>query len=729
MNHAEDIMTSRITRRDFVQTSAGLVITFYLPTRHAAARVDAAEGEFAPNAWLRVGTDGIVTLTVDKSEMGQGSQTGLAMILAEELDADWAMVQLGPVPENPAGWSRRMSTGGSTAIRTSWEPLRKAGAVAREMLISAAAATWGVERATCRAEQGAVIHTPTQRRLPYGKLAARAAKLPPPESSEVALKDPKDFRLLGTRTPRLDTPAKVDGSAVFGIDVTVPGMLIASIERCPVFGGMLKRYDAAKAEALPGVRAVVALEPSAWTGTGGAWAAGCAAGVAVVADNYWNAVQGRRALEIEWDEGEAAALGSDGIRAEFARLAEQAGVEARKDGDAAGALAGAAKRVEAVYEVPFLHHATMEPMNCTAHVRADGCDVWAPTQNQTRAQEVAAEAAGLPKEKVRIHTTLLGGGFGRRLESDFVAEAVRISKAVNAPVKVVWSREDDTKHGFYRPATYNRLAAGLDAQNKPVGWTHHIVAPPILIKFGPLQNGIDATLIDGASDVPYAFPNVSVDQVAADLSGIPLGFWRSVGASQNAFVVECFMDEVAGAAGRDPYELRRELLQAKPRHLRTLELAATKAGWGTPLPAGRGRGIAIAEWEPTTCAAVAEVSVAPDGTVRVHRVVCAVDCGPVVNPDTLEAQMQGGVVFGLSAALYGEITIENGRVKQGNFDDYPVLRMPEMPVVEVHIVPSTDALGGIGEPSVPPTAPAVCNALFAATGKRIRKLPIGKVTV
>ena len=367
-------------------------------------------------------------------------------------------------------------------------------------------------------------------------------------------------------------------------------------------------------------------------------------------------------------------------------------------------------------------------MNCTAHVRADGtCDVWGPTQNQTRAQEVAAEAAGVPKEKVRIHTTLLGGGFGRRLESDFVAEAVRISKAVNAPVKVIWSREDDTKHGFYRPATYNRLAAGLDAQNKPVAWTHHIVAPPILLKFGPLENGIDRTLIDGAADMPYGIPNVFVDQVAADLP-VPLGFWRSVGASQNAFVVECFMDEVAAAAGRDPYEFRRELLQAKPRHLRTIELAATKAGWGTPLPPGRGRGIAIAEWEPTTCAEVAEVSVAPDGTVRVHRVVCAVDCGQVVNPDTLEAQMQGGVVFGLSAALYGEITIENGRVKQGNFTDYPVLRIPEMPVVEVYTVPSTDALGGIGEPSVPPTAPAVCNAIFAATGKRIRSLPIGRIT-
>jgi isoquinoline 1-oxidoreductase beta subunit len=470
----------------------------------------------------------------------------------------------------------------------------------------------------------------------------------------------------------------------------------------------------------------VQLEATPWTGTGGAWGVGTASGVAVVADTYWQAVEGRRALQIAWDEGANATLGD--IPGKLAALASQAGVSARKDGDAAAALATAAKKIDAVYSVPFLHHATMEPMNCTAHVRAGSCDVWAPTQNQTRAQEVAAEAAGVPKDAVRIHTTYLGGGFGRRLESDFVAEAVRLSKAVNAPVKVIWSREDDTQHGFYRPATYNQLAAGLDGQNQPVAWTHHIVAPPILIKFGPLENGIDRTSVHGAKDIPYAIPNVSVDQVAADLPAIPLGFWRSVGQSQNAFVVESFMDEVAAAANRDPYELRRALLQQKPRHLRTLELAATKAGWGSPLPAGHGRGIAIAEWEPTTCAAVAEVSVGSDGTVRVHRVVCAVDCGAVVNPDTIEAQLQGGVVYGLSAALYGEITIANGRVQQSNFNDYPVLRMDEMPVIEVHIVPSTDALGGIGEPSVPPTAPAVCNAIFAATGKRIRSLPIGKLS-
>ena len=706
-------------RRDFLHVTgtltAGLVIGFRIPDRRGAV-------PFVPNAWLQVGTDDVVTLTVDKSEMGEGNHTALAMLIAEELDADWTKVKIGPVPENPAGWSRRMSTGGSTSVRTSWDILRKAGATARAMLVAAAAQTWDADPTACRTQNGTVTHSGTNHRLTYGQLAQKAATLPVPANPP--LKDPNDFRLLGKPTHRLDTPSKVNGTAQFGIDVRMPGMLVASIERSPVFGGKVKSFDATGAKAMPGVRHVVQLESTPWMGTG-AWGVGTASGVAVVADTYWQAVEGRRALQITWDEGPNASLGD--IPAKLAALARGEGVTARKDGDTAAALPAAAKKIEAVYEVPFLHHATMEPMNCTAHARADGCDVWAPTQNQTRAQEVAAEAAGLPKEKVRIHTTLLGGGFGRRLESDFVAEAVQLSKAVGAPVKVIWSREDDTKHGFYRPATYNHLAAGLDAQNKPIAWVHQLVAPPILLKFGPLQNGIDRTLIDGAADIPYAFPNVFVNQVAAELPAIPLGFWRSVGASQNAFVVECFMDEVAAAAGRDPYELRRELLQAKPRHLRTLELAATKAGWGSPLPPGHGRGIAVAEWEPTVCAEVAEVSVAPDGTVRVHRVVCAVDCGPVVNPDTLEAQMQGGVVFGLSAALYGEITIENGRVKQGNFNDYPVLRIPEMPVVEVHIVASTDALGGIGEPSVPPTAPAVCNAIFAATGKRIRRLPIGKV--
>src|SRR6266581_3512598 len=543
---------SGISRREFVETTTGLVIAFVVPWRANAVPGPAAgPPPFAPNAWLRIGTDGIVTLTVDKSEMGQGSQTGLAMILAEELEADWSTIRLGLVPENPAGWSRRMSTGGSTAIHGSWDLLRKAGATAREMLVSAAAAAWDVDRAGCRAKQGAVIHTPTKRRLSYGKLAARAATLPVPQ--DVPLKDPKDFRLIGTRATRLDTPAKVDGSAVYGIDVTVPGLLVASIERCPVFGGTIKRYDATKAKGMPGVRAVVELEPSPWTGKDGAWGVGCAAGVAVVADTYWHAFQGRKALEIEWNEGEAASLGSDGIRAELARLADQPGVEAKKVGDPAAALVGAAQRVDAAYEVPFLHHATMEPMTCTGHVQANGCDVWAPTQNQTRAQEVAAELTGLPKEKVRIHTTFLGGGFGRRLEPDFVSEAVRVSKTVGAPVKVIWTREDDVRHGFYRPASYNRFAAGLDAAGNPTAWTHRIAGTPLRLKFGPLKNGLDDSLVDGASNLPYAIPNVLVDQCALELPAVPRGPWRSVGVSHNGFVVECFLDEIAAAAGRDPF--------------------------------------------------------------------------------------------------------------------------------------------------------------------------------
>ncbi len=618
-----------------------------------------------------------------------------------------------------------MRTGGSNAIRSSWEPLRKAGAAAREMLVAAAAQMWKVDRATCRAERGAVVHVPTGRRLSYGTLAARAATLPVP--ADAPLKDPKDFRLIGTRVPRLDTPAKVDGSAVFGIDVNVPGMLIASIERSPVLGGRLRRLDADRTKAMPGVRDVVALEPSSWIGTNGAWAAGCAAGVAVVAETYWQAVQGRGALEIEWDEGEAGTLDSAGIRAQLAALTDRPGVVAQSLGDAAAALTGAAERVEAVYEVPFVHHATMEPMNCTAHVRADGVDVWAPTQNQGDAQRVAAELTGLPREKVRIHTTFLGGGFGRRLEPDFVSEAVRVSQAVGAPVKVIWSREDDMRNGFYRPTSYNRFAAGLDASGRPVAWTHRIAGTPLRLKFGPLEKGIDDSLVDGAIDLPYAIPNLLVDQAVLELPAVPRGPWRSVGVSHNGFVTECFLDEIAAAGGRDPFELRRELLRDKPRHRRTLELAAEKAGWGTPLSAGRGRGIALAEWGPTVCVEVAEVQVDADGSVRVPRVVCAVDCGPAVNVGQIEAQIQGGVVFGLSAALYGEITLERGRVVQGNFDTYPVVRMSDAPAVEVHIVPSTDPQGGTGEPGVPPIAPAVCNAIFAATGKRIRRLPIGKV--
>ena len=719
-----------ISRRDFVETSAGLVIAFSIGPKAGSGTRPAAKDAFAPNAWIRIDTEGIVTLTLDRSEMGQGSQTGLAMLLAEELEADWSTIRLGPMPENPAGWSRTMRTGGSHAIEGSWEPLRKAGAAAREMLVRAAAENWGVDKAACHAEKGAVVHASSGRSLAYGRLVTRAATLPVP--TDAPLKNPKDFRVLGTRVRRIDTPSKVDGSAVFGIDVKVPGggMLIASVERSPVLGGRLKKVDADRARQLPGVRHVVELEASSWMSQGsGGWAAGCAAGVAVVADSYWQAVVARRALRIDWDEGNAAALDSASVRAQLAELGERPAIVAESTGDANAALAGAAKRIDAVYDVPFVHHATMEPMNCTAHVQPDGVDVWAPTQNQGDAQKVAAQVSGLPVDKIRIHTTLSGGGFGRRLEPDFVSEAVRISKAVGAPVKVIWSREDDMRNGFYRPTSYNRFSAGLDASGRPVAWTHRIAGTPLRLKFGPLEKGIDDSLIDGAVMLPYAIPNVQVEQATLELAPVPRGPWRSVGVSHNGFVTECFFDEVAVAGGHDPVELRRELLRDKPRHLRAMNVAAEKSGWGIPLPKGHGRGIALAEWGPTVCVEVAEVVVDADGTVHVPRVTCAVDCGPAVNPGQIEQQMLGGIVFGLSAALYGEITIAGGRVVQGNFDTYPVVRMPEAPVVEVHIVESTDKIGGTGEPGVPPIAPAVCNAIFAATGKRVRKLPIGKVVV
>lgn len=716
-----------VTRREFLrsagQVGGALVIAFYLPPRETAVAAQAEAG-FAPNAWLRIASEGTVTVTLDKSELGQGTHTALAMIVADELDADWSKVSAGPMPENPSAWSRPMSTGGSTGVYTSFDVLRRAAATARAMLTAAAAAEWSVDPATCRTERGAVIHTPSRRRRTYGALVGRAATLPVPPNPP--LKDPKDFKLIGTWVRRLEAPAKVDGSAVFGLDVKLPGMLVASVERCPVFGGSLVRFNADRARALPGVRHVVSLDGISWKGDG-AWGVGRSPGVAVLADTYWQAAQGRAALDVEWNPGVAASLDSDGIRAELVRRSTGPAVVAQSAGDVGAALASAARRVDAEYETPFLAHIPMEPMNCTADVRQDQVEVWVPTQNQTRAQQVAAETSGLPVGKVRVHTTYSGGAFGRRLESDFVAEAVQLSKAVGAPVKVVWSREDDIQHDFYRPATYNRLSAALDATGRPVAWSHRIVAPPIGVKFGTLQNGMDDSLLTGAQHLPYAIPNLLVDLVTVELP-VPLGYLRSVGLTHNTYVVESFLDEVAAAAGKDPLELRRSLLVDKPRHLRTLELAAARAGWGSRLPAGHGRGVALCQWGVTTCAEVAEVSVARNGAVTVHRVVCAVDCGQVVNVAGLEAQMQGGVLFGLQAALYGEITLRGGRVAQSNFHDYRALQLAEAPVVEVYPVPSSEQQGGIGEPPVGPIAPAVCNAIFAATGRRVRRLPIGSAT-
>jgi len=698
-------------RRDFLQVTgtigAGLVIGFRIPNRRGVA-------PFAPNAWLRIGTDDSVLVIVDRSEMGQGVTTSLPMLLAEELEADWTKIRFEFAPADKAYINRLFGlqgTGGSSSVRAAWKPLREAGAQARTILIAAAAQTWGVEPASCRAEAGAVVHAATNRRLRYGALAQRAAALPVPP--DVPLKDPKDWRLAGKPTKRLDTRFKVNGTAQFGIDVRVPGMLTAVVARSPVFGGKVSSFDATAAKAIPGVRHVVQIS----------------SGVAVVGDGYWPAKQGRDALKVSWDEGPVAQVSSATISSLFAQRATQDGAVARHDGDAVAALAGAAQRVEAVYEMPFLAHATMEPMNCTAHVRADGVDIWAPTQFQTGVQMVGGQIGGIAPEKVAVHTTYLGGGFGRRFELDFIMEALETSKAAGAPVKVIWSREDDIQHAQYRPANYHQLRAGLDASGRPVAWTHRIVAPSIMARMFPqtVKNGLDGEAVEGGVGLPYAVPNVHVDYQLTD-TGIPVGFWRSVNNSFNAFAVEGFIDELAAAAKQDPYEYRRALLANAPRDRGVLELAATKAGWGTPLAAGRARGIAVYKSFESFAAQVAEVSVSPAGEVRVHRVVCAIDCGMHVNPSTIEAQMQSGIVFGLTAALKGAITIENGRVMQSNFHDYQMLRIAEMPVVEVHIVPSDEAPGGVGEPGTPPIAPAVCNAIFAATGKRIRRLPIGKVT-
>jgi len=706
---------TQVTRRAFLETAgaagAGLVISFYLPSGLRFRSPTA--GPFAPNAWLRIGEDESVLVMVDRSEMGQGVTTALPMLLAEELEADWSRIRIEFAPADKAYTNPMFGmqgTGGSTSVRAAYTPLRKAGAAARELLVAAAAQTWGVEKAECRAERGAVVHARSKRRLTYGKLVTKAATLGAPP--DVPLKDPKDWKILGTRVRRLDTPPKVDGSAQFGIDVKVPGMLVAVVARSPVFGGKVTSFDAAKAKAVPGVRQVVQIS----------------SGVAVVADGYWPAKKGRDALAVTWDEGPTASVSSATIAQLFGQRAEQAGAVARHAGDPDGTLGSAPAKVDAVYDLPFLAHATMEPMNCTAHVRADGVDIWAPTQFQTGAQGFGAKIGGVTPDKVKVHTTYLGGGFGRRFELDFIQEALETSKAVGAPVKVIWSREDDIRNAQYRPANHHRMRAGLDANGQPVAWTHRIVAPSIMARVFPdtVKNGLDEEAVEGGVGMPYAIPNVHVDYLLTD-TGIPVGFWRSVNNSYNAFAVESFIDEVAHAAKKDPYEYRRDLLGKAPRHLGALNLAASKAGWGTAPPAGRARGIAVYKSFESYVAEVAEVSVASDGAVKVHRVVCAVDCGPVVNPSIVEAQMESAIVYGLTAALYGEIAIEGGRVKQSNFHDYQMLRLAEMPKVEVYIVPSTDAQGGVGEPGTPPIAPAVANAIFAATGKRIRKLPIGKV--
>ncbi len=645
---------------------------------------------FSPNAWLAVQPDGQVVVTLSRSEMGQGVWTALPMILAEELDADWSTVRVKQADANSSRYGNQ-STGGSYSVRGSWTALREAAAAARVMLIQAAAGQWKVDPSSCRTEKGWVYHS-TGKKYSYGALTAAAAGIPAPE--DISLKDEKSFRLLGRRIPRLDTRAKVTGRAVFGIDVRVPNMMFASIERCPVFGGKPKSVDASKTRAMPAVREVVELGD----------------GVAVVATSTWAAFQGRKALTIDWADGPDAGQTSDGLWSKYSELAKTKGRFDESRGDAETAWAGAQRKIEAVYQAPFVAHATMEPMNCVADVRPDRCEIWAPTQNPQAAQREASELLDLPMEKVVVHVTFLGGGFGRRLKSDYVEDAVRVSRAVKAPVQVVWTREDDLQHDWYRPATYNWLRAGLDADGWPAVWMHRAV--------GPAAKG----LVMGGSTPPYAISNLLID-AHIEKTSIPIGAWRAVGPSQNGFIVESFIDELAYQAKKDPFEYRRQLLNGEPRLKRVLEAAAEKSGWGTPMKSGCGRGIAAVSSFGSHVAQVAEVTVDPSGQIRVDRVVCAIDCGRIVNPDTIEAQMASGIVYGLGAALKDEITIDGSRVRQNNFDTYRLMTMEDMPAVEVHIVPSAESPGGVGEPGLPPAAPAVCNAIYATTGKRIRRLP------
>jgi isoquinoline 1-oxidoreductase beta subunit len=692
----------KIERRSFIKVAAsatgGLLLGVSFPERLDAQFGPPGGGAITPNAFVRIGTDDIVTLIIHKPENGQGIETALAMLLAEELDCDWSKVRTEFAPINAALYGGPLQgTFGSLAIRTSYEPMRRTGAAARAMLVQAAAQRWGVDTSQCRAENGVVINLSTNARLSYGAIADAASKLPVPSS--IVLKDPAQFRLVGKPMHRLDTPAKTTGRAVYGIDVRQPGMLYAVVARCPVFGGKVARFDATKAKAVPGVTHVVQIPQ----------------GVAVVASNTWAALQGRRALVVEFDEGANATLTTPGIRELFVGLTEKPGAVARNHGDADAALATAARRLDALYEAPYLAHARMEPHACVAHVRGNECDIWLGTQIPGQAHSTAVQASGLPPANVRVHTTYMGGSFGSRGGGAFVAEAVEVAKAVGVPVNLTYSREDELQHDLYRPASCVRFAGGLDADGWPVALTARIACPTWM----GLRNGVARESVEGIAD--YDIPNIHVEYHDPGIA-IPTGYWRSVGLSQNAFFAESFLDELAAAAGKDPVDLRRRVHATTPRLVGVLNLAAEKAGWGQPLPAGRFRGVAAVAGFGSFNAQVAEISM-EQGKVRVHRVVCAVDCGRVVNPDGVAQQLEGGLVYGLSAALRGQITIDRGRVREQSFGQYQPVRMNEMPAVEMHIVPSTNPPGGMGEVSTPAIAPAVANAIFAATGKRVRRLP------
>ena len=691
-----------VNRRDFLRTGAGLFIGLMLPESSRLAAQGRGRGGPAlnPNAYIHVGTDDSVTFLITKAEMGQGTVTSLSQLLAEELDCDWKKVRTEFAPVDPALYGQQ-GVYGSQSIRSSWAPLRQAGAAGRAMLVEAAAQKWGVDKAQLQTDNGFVVNPASGARLSYGSLAEAASKLP--VTAGVPLKDPKQFRIIGKSIKRLDTRAKVNGTAQFGLDAKVPGMVFAVVARCPVFGGKVASFDPTKAKAVPGVKTVVQV-PS---------------GVAVIGENTWAAMQGRKALEIRWDEGPVANVNSAGISKMFAEYAEQPGAVAKKSGDFEQAFANAAKKVNAVYEAPYQSHSPMEPMNCTAVVRADSCEIWAPTQMQAGGRSAAAQLTGLKPEQVKLNTLFLGGGFGRRSSVDYLSEAVEVAKTMpGTPVKLTWSREDDMQHDLYRPASYVKFSGAVDAEGWPVALSAKVACPSF---FGGRPGAVDSTAVEGIHTLEYTIPNMYVDWRKAD-PGIPTTFWRAVGYTQNTFFAEAFLDELAAAGGKDPVELRRKLLGNSPRLLAVLNRAAEKANWGKPA-AGRHQGVAVVNNIGSFTAMVAEVSV-DKGKLKVHRVVCAVDCGHIVNPAIITQQIESGIVYALSASTKGAITIDKGRVQQGNFNNYDVLRIDEMPKIDVHIVETENTPGGIGEASVPPLAPAVANAIFAATGKRLRKLPI-----
>jgi isoquinoline 1-oxidoreductase subunit beta len=674
---------------------------------------NAQDPAFAPDAFIRIDRAGIVTLIVPRVEMGQGTYTALPVMVAEELEVDPRSMRLEHAPASDKLYANPMSgfqnTGGSTSIRSAWVPMRRAGAAARLMLVAAAAQRWQVDPATCRAEQGQVLHPPSKRRIAYGDLVEDAAKQPLP--AEPALKPPAEFARIGKALDRLDGPEKVNGQARFGLDALPEGLQFAAIQHCPVIGGRVAHVDATSAHAVRGVRQVVVLEDV----------------VAVVADHYGAARKGLAALKVTWDEGANRAYTTEALVADLAQASTRSGAVARQQADAlAAAATPGTKTLEAVYQQPLLAHACMEPVNCTVHVRPDGCDLWLGTQVPTRAQAAAAAVTGLPIERIDVHNHLLGGGFGRRLDVDFVTQAVKIARHVKRPVKVIWSREEDTRTSTFRPYHYNRLAATLDAEGRPVAWRHRVTGSSILARWAParFQNGVDGDAIRDAAG-PYGFEHLLIEYVRQEpAAGITTGFWRGVGHMQNAFPVECFMDELAESAGRDPIDYRRALLAAHPRALRVLDILEQRSGWRKPLASGRGRGVALTFCFGSYAAQVTEISVSAEGDVKVERVTIVADCGRLITPDVVVAQMQGGTVFGLTAALFGNITIKEGRVEQGNFDTYRLLRYNEMPAIDVHLLDSTEEPGGVGEVGTVLVAPSLVNAVHAATGKRLRRLPL-----